>query len=375
LPGLPFAVDAAGNVTAVGATNSVNFLTYHPIDACAPIGPFANPASWVLIRVDASGKLIQSTFLSIPVSLLTTAIPHPQIAPNGYFLIENFPAGFYQLEIGQLGPAASPPINLSCAGNAASLTLAALAPGEIVSLFGNGLGPAAPVSAPLANNRLPFNLGGSQVTFNGIPAPLLYASDSQINTIVPWEIQSSGGVYAASTANVCVVYQSNATNCITMNVANAAPGIFQLPSGYAAVVNQDGTINGPQNPAAIGSVVSLYVTGLGPLSPTPADGSIVGLPLPTLTGGVKVLFHMSEYPHSPVVGGVLYAGAAPLEVAGLYQINVLLIQAFPLSLTPPIPPATVEIDVDLPDGNFFGTANALAAGPPISIQGIDVVNR
>jgi uncharacterized protein (TIGR03437 family) len=363
LPGLPFAVDEAGNVTALGTTRSVNFLTYHPIDACAPIGPFANPASWVLIRVDASGKLIQSTFLSIPVSLLTGPLPpRPQIAPNGYFLIAS--------EIGQLGPAASPPINLSCAGNAASLTLAALAPGEIVSLFGNGLGPAAPVSAPLANNRLPFNLGGSQVTFNGIPAPLLYASDSQINTIVPWEIQSSGGVYAASTANVCVVYQSNATNCITMNVANAAPGIFQLPSGYAAVVNQDGTINGPQNPAAIGSVVSLYVTGLGPLSPTPADGSIVGLPLPTLTSGVKVLFH-TEYPHPPVVGDVLYAGAAPLEVAGLYQINVLLIQAF--SFPPPIPPATVEIDVDLPGGGFFATANALAAGPKISIQGIDVV--
>jgi hypothetical protein len=96
----------------------------------------------------------------------------------------------------------------------------------------------------------------------------------------------------------------------------------------------------------------------------------VGLPLPTLTSGVKVLFH-TEYPHPPVVGVVLYAGAAPLEVAGLYQINVLLIQAF--SLSPPIPPATVEIDVDLPGGNFFGTANALAAGPKISIQGIDVV--
>jgi uncharacterized protein (TIGR03437 family) len=267
------------------------------------------------------------------------------------------------LEIGQLGPAASPPINLSCAGNAASLTLAALAPGEIVSLFGNGLGPAAPVSAQFANNRLPFNLAGSQVTVNGIPAPVLYAGDSQINAIVPWEIQG------APTANVCVVYQSNATNCITMNVDNAAPGIFQLPSGYAAVVNQDGTINGPQNPAASGSIVSFYVTGLGPLSPTPADGSIVGLPLPTLANKVSVLFHTSKDEFTPLVSEVFYAGAAPLEVAGLYQINVL-IQVRPLPLTPPIPPARVEIAVELPNGSFVNTS---LEGPPISIQGIDVV--
>jgi uncharacterized protein (TIGR03437 family) len=274
----------------------------------------------------------------------------------------------YQLEIGQLGPAASPPINLSCAGNAASLTLASLAPGEIVSLFGNGLGPAAPVSAQFANNRLPFNLAGSQVTVNGIPAPVLYAGDSQINAIVPWEIQG------APTANVCVVYQSNATNCITMNVDNAAPGIFQLPSGYAAVVNQDGTINGPQNPAATGSVVSLYVTGLGPLSPTPADGSIVGLPLPALANKVYVLFHTSKDLSTPLVGGeVFYAGAASLEVAGLYQINVLIqVRLLSPPISTPIPPARVQIEVELPGDRFVVTS---IEGPPISIRGVDVVNR
>jgi uncharacterized protein (TIGR03437 family) len=162
------------------------------------------------------------------------------------------------------------------------------------------------------------------VTFNGIPAPLLYSSDGQINANAPWEIQG------ASTANVCVVFQGSSTNCVTLNVSNTAPGIFSLPSGYGAAVNQDGTINSPQNPATVGSIISVYVTELGPLSPEPADGSIVGLPLPTLVNGVLVGFFSSEHP-AAVTGEVQYAGAAPLEVAGLYQINVT-IPGFPVYL-------------------------------------------
>ena len=367
LAGLPFAVDALGEVTALGATTSVNFPTYHPVDACGPPsfpGSLGSLGDWVLIRVDAAGKLLESTFLSIPApypQLSTEFVRYPQMAANGYFLITstamtNLAAGFRQLGIGRLGPAAGPPINLSCAGNAANVRLAALAPGEIVSLFGNGLGPASPVSAQLANNRLPFNLAGTQVTFAGIPAPLLYSSDSQINAIVPWEIQG------VSRADVCVVYQSNSTNCVTMDVANAAPGIFQLPSGYAAVVNQDGAINGPRNPAAIGSIVSLYVTGLGPLSPVPVDGSLVGLPLPALANRVRVDFQQYAQ-HAVASGQVLYAGPAPLEVAGLYQIN-LLIPELPVSQAP-IPLTMVQIEVDLADGNSVRTA---VPGLPIAIQ-------
>jgi uncharacterized protein (TIGR03437 family) len=195
------------------------------------------------------------------------------------------------------------------------------------------------------------------VTFNGLPAPLLYSSNGQINAIVPW------GIQGAPTANVCVVYQSNTTNCMAMNVTSVAPGIFQMPSGYAAAVNQDGMINSPQNPAATGSVISLYVTGLGPVSPMPADGSIVGFPLPTLANGVKVWFIPSR-PNTAFPGEVLYAGTAPLEVAGLYQINVLI---------PVIPllPATVEVEVDLPDGSSVATA---FPGIPIAIQPLNAGN-
>jgi uncharacterized protein (TIGR03437 family) len=302
------------------------------------------------LRIDASGGLVESTFLEVPFSYpILTAM-----ASNGYLVIVSTPTsneavGPYQMELGKLGPSSANEINLACVGNAATLNIAALAPGEIISLFGNGLGPATPVSAEFANNLLPTTLAGTQVTLNRLPAPLLYASDGQINAIVP------RGIAAGSPVNICAVAQGKSTNCITLDVANGAPGIFQMPSGYAAAVNQDGTINSPQNPAAVGSVISLYTTGLGPLSPAPPDGSIVGFPLPALANSVKAWFWL----HNGVVASqVQYAGPAPLEVAGLYQINVVV---------PPIGllPTGVSIEVDLPDGSAIVTASL---GIAIAIQ-------
>jgi uncharacterized protein (TIGR03437 family) len=354
----PFVATPAGEITILGTTSSVNFPTNQPVAPCGPSGAFGD---WVLIIVDAAGKVIDSTFLPIATPYISLL----QLAPNGYFLMTSTPtsdasAGPFQFELGQLGPATGPPINLTCVGNAAGLVIAALAPGEIVSLFGTGLGPSSPVSAQFANNLLPFNLAGTQVTFNGVPAPLLYSSDGQINAIAPWEIQG------ASTANVCVVFQGSSTNCVTLDVSNTAPGIFSLPSGYAAAVNQDGTINSPQNPATVGSIVSIYVTGLGPLSSEPADGSVVGLPLPTLVNGVQVGF-IPSFPPFWNAGEVQYAGPAPFEVAGLYQINVK-IPTLPTSFDPTIPTSyAVAIGViNLGPGPemFVPTSNSL----PIAIQ-------
>jgi hypothetical protein len=197
-----------------------NFRTYQPVEPCGP--PTYLLGDLVLILVDPTGEVIESTFLPMAIPYASV----PQIAPNGYFLITSTPTsnvglGPIQYELGQLGPATGPPVNLACVGNAASLGIRALAPGEIVSLFGTGLGPASPTSAQSTNNLLPFNLAGTQVTFNGIPAPLLYSSDGQINAIAPREIQG------ASTVNICVVLQGSSTNCVTMDVVNAAPGFFR----------------------------------------------------------------------------------------------------------------------------------------------------
>jgi uncharacterized protein (TIGR03437 family) len=144
-----------------------------------------------------------------------------------------------------------------------------------------------------------------------------------VNLITP------GALAGKSTTEVCAVINGATANCITALVTAAAPGFFPSASGSPVVVNQDGTVNSEQNPAAEGSVISLYGTGFGATTPVIPDGGIAGLPLTALntTFGVGYTYRnlnitvgppqYVEYPAQ-----VFYLGPAPLEVEGLTQINV-----------------------------------------------------
>jgi transcriptional regulator GlxA family with amidase domain len=61
-----------------------------------------------------------------------------------------------------------------------------VAPGEVVALFGSGLGPTQGVQTQgTAQSPLPVQSSGAQVTLDGTPVPLLWVQDSQINAVVP----------------------------------------------------------------------------------------------------------------------------------------------------------------------------------------------
>ena len=163
-----------------------------------------------------------------------------------------------------------------------------------------------------------------EVTFDGIPAPLLWVQDSQINVVVPWSVTGSG-TGGGPTTQVCVTYNNVPTNCLGLPVAQTAPGVFTVDGAYAAAVNQDGTTNSASNPAPAGSLVSVWATGLGPITPAQADGTLVGLPLPTdvLQAAVGSISAVG----APPIGTIFipfvttYAGPAPYKVAGTSQIN------------------------------------------------------
>jgi len=209
--------------------------------------------------------------------------------------------------------AASGTITLAAMGNSASYAASSLAPGEVVTLFGIGLGPAVLTMAALdANDWLPMNLAGVRVLFNGSPAPLVYVSDKTIAAITPFS--------SAATSNVQVQVENNGniSNELALPLKNTMPGLYSADSsgsGQGAITYPDGSMNSAQNPAAAEAAVTLWASGLGLLFPQPADGSVVtGPALPVL-----------QFPIAVTIGGqpaqIVYQGPAPMAPAGLYQIN------------------------------------------------------
>jgi uncharacterized protein (TIGR03437 family) len=196
-----------------------------------------------------------------------------------------------------------------------------VSPGEIISLFGTSIGPAIALEAGIDNaeDSLPKELAGVQVLFDGIAAPLLYVSSNQINAIVPF------GTNGQKTTTLVVNNSGTSSNQAELGVVAATPGVFMTQAedqGYpvAAALNEDGTINSASNRATPGSVVALFATGLGALSPQPLDGnSLVGPALPELQQTVLVGSGASFL-------DVLYAGPAPGRVAGAMQVNFRLPQ-------------------------------------------------
>jgi uncharacterized protein (TIGR03437 family) len=185
--------------------------------------------------------------------------------------------------------------------DAASSKGAGVAPGELVSLYGLTIGPDTPAingGYDPTTGLLPATLGGVTVTFDGIPAPMLYASSGQINLQVPYE---TGG---KKTTTIVVMNQGTASDPISVPVLAAQPGLFQVPGSSQAIAdnNQDGTRNGPSNPAPKGTYVVFYATGGGagdppvgtgkpaPLSPLSyvqsATMTIGGIDAPVYVGGV-----------------------------------------------------------------------------------------
>jgi uncharacterized protein (TIGR03437 family) len=217
-----------------------------------------------------------------------------------------------------------PPISVASVVNSASNVPGAIAPGEIVVLYGSGLGPAQlAVAAPGATGFYSTQLAGASVSFGGIAAPVIYASATQLAAVVPY------GVTGATVA-ITPSYGGHTSAAISVALAPSAPALFTADSsgtGTAAVINQDGSYNGPAHPANAGDVILLFATGDGLPNPAQSDGQIVGLPLPS-----PVL------PVTLTIGGISahldYAGGAPGEIAGMMQINAQVPAGLPAGPVP-----------------------------------------
>lgn len=196
--------------------------------------------------------------------------------------------------------------------NAASFAAGGVAPGGMITIFGSGFGPEFLARSMTSSDfRLATEVGDTRLLFNGVAAPLVYVTKNQLSAIVPFMVIPNTSV------TTVLEYKKVQSAPVQLNVVLAAPAIFTSNSsgrGQAALLNQDGTLNTPANPAPRGTIVVFWLTGAGQTEPMGLDGRIAGSPLPT----VKL----------PVVVGidnigaeVLYAGAAPGLVEGIIQVN------------------------------------------------------
>ena len=152
--------------------------------------------------------------------------------------------------------------------------------------------------------------------FDGIPAPLVYASAGQTTAIVPYSVAGK------TSTQMVVVYQGRASSPVTLPVTAAAPALFSGDSsgkGNGAILNQDNSPNSSSNPAAKGSIVILFGTGEGQTNPGGIDGRVAATVFPKPLGNVTVTI-------GGIQANVAYAGAAPFLVAGVFQINVTVPQ-------------------------------------------------
>jgi uncharacterized protein (TIGR03437 family) len=204
--------------------------------------------------------------------------------------------------------------------NAASYIGGPVSPGELVTIFGTAIGPvvAAYASIVPSTGKLATTIGGVEVLFNGIPAPMIYAGSGQVSAVVPYEMAP------ISNPSVWIVYAGEISSAYQLNSVATAPGLFTANSsgsGQGAILNQDNTVNGPGNPAAKSSVVQLYLTGEGQTSPPGITGAITiaTLPPPQVTPApalpVTVLINRQPAFYK-------FAGEAPGMVAGVMQLNV-----------------------------------------------------
>ena len=243
--------------------------------------------------------------------------------------------------------------------NAASFASASMSPGEVVSIFGTGLGPVVPLGAQLdSKGKMATSLGGVYVYFyNGDPhgsccayavqAPLTYVSATQINCVVPYEYEAGSLVF------VDVYYLGAWSKSATPNVTltSSSPGIFTATGkgiGQAAALNSDNSVNSASNPASAGSIVQVFTTGEGQISPAGVTGGV------TCSNGCATTSNIPKpvLPVAAFVAGqpatVAFYGEAPGLVSGVMQVNVV------------IPPRTPPGPASL--GIMVGTSMAQGGG-------------
>lgn len=219
-----------------------------------------------------------------------------------------------------------------------------LIPGGFMAIFGAGIGPVQSATLQLTpdGRSIATTLAGVNVYVNGLRAPITYASRTQVNAIVPFGLNVTQNYPNSDTLKVELEYNGARANTIYQWGSTARAGTFiqDWETRQGAVLSENLRPNSPANPAKAGSVIVVYTTGLGPTTPQVSDGLIpsgasftAAFPVRVYVGVCTATPTNSDTPWCPGAWepvsqwqqcDVLYAGAAPTLVSGVFQINCRL---------------------------------------------------
>jgi len=250
--GQAIALDSSGNIVVAGDTSSTNFPLFSPLQ-----GMFA-PATGFLTKLDSSASnLLFSTYVGdsqdFVLSGLVLDSSGQAIISGSTFSTTNAQQIFLDAYVSKYDMSDVPGVRLDNVLNAGSLATVPLSPGEIITVEGAGFGTAE----------------NTQLLFDRTPATVLSVTPTHLSAIVPYALDGKTSTQAQ--------VQSGGTlsNPVWLVVAPTSPGIYTVNgsgSGQAMAFNQDGTANSVSNPAAVGSTITFYATGVGQTIPPGVDG-------------------------------------------------------------------------------------------------------
>ena len=264
------------------------------------------------------------------------------VDPSGNPVPVSFGSGVVNVS-GTLG--GSPAIQSSGILNGGSLLSGSVSPGEIVTLIGSAIGPATAATLQLTPQiTVSTTLNNTQVTFDGTPAPLLYAGLNQINALVPFEISGQ------TTTAMTISQNGQLIGPITIPLTAAAPAILTQDgsgTGAALALNPDLSLNTTLNAAPAGSMVTLYLVGAGQSTPT------------QLTGAIDMVQGTTNLTVTATVAGLsaklIYAGPAPSLIAGATQVNFII----PSNVAPsPAVPVSIQVGSAVTPTDVFISVSA-----------------
>lgn len=254
---------------------------------------------------------------------------------NGKLYGQSFrSSGWYLVD--RVGPEL-PKVNAVLHG-ASLLSGLAVAPGQIVRIVGQNIGPDEGLAPEVPSTVV----GETRVLFDGVPAPLLYVRTDQISAVVPFSVD------LLMSTSIEIELKDTKSVPVMVSVQPSTPGIFTVDGsgrGAAALANEDGTLNSQNNPAPKGSRITFLATGVGQTNPPGVDGKLGADSLPQ--------------PVLPVVVGIGDMGAeviaalgVPSAVAGIIQIEARV---------PPDAPSGAAVPLVIKVGDSFSQAGVWLA--------------